>query len=293
MIVMSIGVFDGVHVGHETILKMLIDMGRRKKAKTLVLTILYPMDYYRQNFDGLITSVTERISILQERIDMVETLDLIEVKDLDPHTFFKEWIEKREVVGLVVGEDFKFGKGGVGDVNLLEKLCKDSDIELVVARDVKIDGRRVSSSVIRRLVREGKVEEAARFLGRPFRITGKVYRDTELGHKIGFPTANIDRGHEFLVIPRFGVYSAKVTLPWGEERVGVANIGTRPTIGGEDVKYEVHILDFDGDLYGRFLEMNLIKFLRPEKKFRSLEELKEAISEDVKKVKEQVEEFLV
>lgn len=293
MIVMSIGVFDGVHVGHETILKMLIDMGRRKKAKTLVLTILYPMDYYRQNFDGLITSVTERISILQERIDMVETLDLIEVKDLDPHTFFKEWIEKREVVGLVVGEDFRFGKGGVGDVNLLEKLCMDSDIELVVARDVKIDGRRVSSSVIRRLVREGKVEEAARFLGRPFKITGKVYRDTGLGHKIGFPTANIDRGHELLVIPRFGVYSAKVTLPWGEERVGVANIGTRPTIGGEDVKYEVHILDFDGDLYGRFLEMNLIKFLRPEKKFRSLEELKEAISEDVKKVKEQVEEFLV
>jgi len=251
------------------------------------------MDYYKQNFDGLITSVTERISILQEKVDTVETLDLIEIKDLDPHTFFKEWIENRKVVGLVVGEDFRFGRGGEGDVNLLEKLCKESGIELVVVKDVKISGERVSSSIIRKLVKEGKVEEASKFLGRPFRVTGKVYKDTGFGHKIGFPTANIDRGHELLVIPRFGVYSVKVTLPWGEERVGVANIGTRPTIGGEEVKYEVHILDFNGDLYGRCLKMDLIKFLRPEKKFRSLEELKEAISEDVKKVKEHVEEFLV
>ena len=293
MVVMSIGVFDGVHLGHEAILKALVDMGKRKKAKTLVLTILYPMDYYKQNFDGLITSVTERISILQEKVDTVETLDLIEIKDLDPHTFFKEWIENRKVVGLVVGEDFRFGRGGEGDVNLLEKLCKESGIELVVVKDVKISGERVSSSIIRKLVKEGKVEEASKFLGRPFRVTGKVYKDTGFGHKIGFPTANIDRGHELLVIPRFGVYSVKVTLPWGEERVGVANIGTRPTIGGEEVKYEVHILDFNGDLYGRCLKMDLIKFLRPEKKFRSLEELKEAISEDVKKVKEHVEEFLV
>lgn len=293
MIVMSIGIFDGIHIGHEKILEMLINMGRKRNTKTLILTILYPIDYYKQNFDGLIMPIVERISMLQDKVDIVETLDLIEIKNIDPYTFFEKWIKEKGVVGLVVGEDFKFGKNGEGDVNLLEKFCRDSGVELVVAEDVKINGKRVSSSIIRKLIKEGKVEEASKFLGKPFKITGKVYKDTGFGHKIGFPTANIDRGHEILVIPKFGVYSVKVTLPWGEEKVGVANIGTRPTVDGKDIKYEVHILDFDGDLYGRFLEINLISFLRSEKKFNSFEELKEAISEDVKKVKEQVEEFLV
>ena len=287
MIVASVGVFDGVHTAHKQILEELKLMASRRSLPSVVFTMVYPMEYYRGNFPGLLISPTERAQILQELVDEVYFLDLAEISDMSPEDFVR-FLKNFGVIGLVVGDDFRFGKGGAGDVELLRELGAELDIDVQVVRELRCDGERVSSSRIRKLVMEGKMREAERLLGRPFSISGKIYRDMGLGRKIGFPTANLDRGSEILVIPKSGVYFSRVSF-LGRVMYGVTNIGTRPTIGGEDIiKYETHILDFDGDIYGVFMRVELLEYMRNEEKFSSLEELKIAISDDVKRAREMI-----
>ncbi len=281
MVVASIGIFDGVHLGHRRILEELKDAAERRGVPSAVFTVLYPMDYYSLRFPGLLIPPTERARILQEMVDEVYFLDLSEISHLSPEEFVV-FLKQFGVVEIVVGDDFRFGRGGEGDVETLRELSAELGMGLRVVEEVRCGGERVSSSRIRRLIMEGRVRKAAELLGRSYTISGKVYRDRGLGRKIGFPTANVDRGFERLVIPKSGVYFSRVFVK-GEEYFGVTNIGTRPTVGGEDViKYETHILDFDEDIYGVFIEVELLEYMREEMKFSSIEELKGAIENDVK-----------
>ncbi len=289
MIVASVGVFDGVHIAHRRILEELRSMATRRSLPSVVFTIVYPMEYYRGGFPGLLISPTERAEILQDLVDEVYFLNLSEISDMSAEKFV-EFLKDFGVVGIVVGDDFRFGKGGYGDVGLLRELGSEMGIDVQVVEELECDGARVSSSRIRKLVMDGRMKEAARLLGRPFSISGKIYRDMGLGRKIGFPTANVDRGPEILVVPKSGVYFSKVKF-LGKVMYGVTNVGTRPTIGGEDIiKYETHILDFDGDIYGVFMEVELLEYMRGEEKFSSLEELKDAISRDVDMARRMIED---
>ena len=287
MVVASVGVFDGVHIAHKRILKELRSMAERHSLPSAVFTMVYPMEYYRGDFPGLLISPTERAKILQNMVDEVYFLDLSEISDMSAEGFVS-FLKSFGVVGVVVGDDFRFGKDGYGDVELLREIGSEMGIDVQVVVEIECDGGRVSSSRIRKLVIDGKMREASRLLGRPFSISGKIYRDMGLGRKIGFPTANLDRGPEILVVPKSGVYFSRVRF-LGKTMYGVTNIGTRPTIGGEDIiKYETHILDFNGDIYGVFMEVELLEYMRGEEKFSSLEELKIAISRDVDMAREMI-----
>jgi riboflavin kinase/FMN adenylyltransferase len=263
-------------------------MAERHQVPSVVFSILYPMEYYHPSFPGLLITPTERAKILQEYVDEVYFLDLPEISHLSPEEFVA-FLKDFGVVAVVVGDDFKFGRGGIGDIETLRELSAEMNMEIQVVEEIRCNGERISSSRIRKLIRNGKVREASELLGRPYVISGKVYRDRGLGRKLGFPTANIDRGFERLVIPKSGVYFSKVRI--GEDTFfGVTNIGIRPTIGGEDViKYETHILNFNEDIYGFYIEVEILDYMREELKFSSLEELRDAIAEDVKMAKELIE----
>ncbi len=282
----TIGIYDGIHVGHRSILEQLQKLAKKHSVPSKVFSILYPMEYYKPGFPGLLMTPQERAMILQEFVDEVEFLDLVEISHLSPEDFFDVLLDSG-MVALAVGDDFHFGKGGSGDVELLRQLCSEAGVDFVVVSEIRCkDGRRISSSRIRSSIMQGEVRFASQLLGRPYRISGKVYRDLGLGRKLGFPTANIDRGFERLVVPKLGVYFSKVFFN-DTVKFGVTNIGIRPTIGGEDiVKYETHILDFDGDLYGKRITVELLVYMREEAKFASLEELKVAIEKDVEKARE-------
>ncbi len=287
----TIGVYDGLHIGHQEILTKLNEIAKEKGLTTKVYSILYPMEYYSSTFEGLLVTPQERTVMLQEYVEEVEFLDLTEISYLMPEDFFQFLLEN-DTKAIVVGEDFRYGYKGSGNITTLENSSKKHGIDLYIVKDILCeDGVRISSSRIRQLISQGNTKKVKDLLGRYYKISGKVYRDMGLGRKLGYPTANIDRGHERLVVPKLGVYFSRVRI--GDETFfGVTNIGRRPTVKEEAiVKYETYILDFDRDIYGRRIEVELIEYLRDEEKFSSLEELKKAISQDVRKSRELIEKW--
>jgi len=286
--VVTIGVFDGVHLGHKIIIKKMLEEAKRYGLTSHVLSIIYPFDYYEESFSGLIITPNERIEKLEELgVDYVTFLDLIEIKDMQPEEFVtKVLLEHAQAVKVIIGHDFKFGKNRNGNVDFLKFLGNKYGFSVHEIPPIFHKGVRISSTIIRRLISSGKVDEACELLGEPYSISGVIVEGKKFGRKLGFPTINIKRPAEKLVMPKNGVYVARVKI--GEHYFpGVMNIGLNPTVSNDNrLKYEVHLLDFEGNLYNKKVIVQILKFLRSEEKFESLDELKRKISEDVEGARE-------
>jgi len=259
-----------------------VKLAAKLKVNSVAISMIYPWQYYFPNFPGLIYPVSQRIElILNMGIDNVITVDMAEIKDIEPEDYVKSLLSQG-LKGLVVGEDFVFGKHARGNVEMLLKMAAEYGFELRVIPKQTYQSRRVSSSWIRETIAQGDVKMASKLLQKPYHIYGRVYRDQGLGSKLGFPTANISRGEDKLVHPRSGVYIVRSTIE-GQTVIGLLNVGFRPSINpSEEIKYEVYYLDFEKKLYNKIIGMDLLEYLRPELKFDTLNELISAIKRDEK-----------
>ena len=203
--------------------------------------------------------------------------------------FIDSIIDELNIGWVVVGHDFCFGYKGEGKAEKLKVYCEERGIGCDIMPPVMLDGRIVSSTYIRKLIADGDMEEAARYLGHPHTLSDTVHSGYHIGTKLGTPTINM-HFPEGVIIPRHGVYAAKVYLEGGESYVAVTNVGIRPTVAnGNSVTVESHLLDYSGNLYGRQARVEFYKFLRPEKKFSGFEELSAQIRCDAESAKEYFE----
>jgi len=285
--VVTIGVFDGMHLAHQALIRRAVDIARKGRCKSIVVTfdpdpqaVLSP-----QSAPDALMSLRERC----ERIaDLKPDIILIlpfnrRLASVSAEVFVRRILQSRLGARiLIVGSDFVFGKGATGNVSFLRKLGARVGIEVVAVEPICRLGAPVSSSRVRQLVREGKLGVARSLLGRPPALWGRVVRGQGRGHHLQVPTANL--AINALAAPPLGVYA--VVVRYGKRSwPGVMNIGTRPTFGPGPVVCEVHLLEYSGHLYGRNLHVSLIARLRGERCFASLEALKRQLGQDIRRAK--------
>ena len=277
--VVTIGNFDGVHLGHQALLTEVKKRAHDLKLESAVITFEpNPKDYFSQNKPQTrISSLREKIELFNEiKIDRVHIIKFNqEFSKVTANEFISVLIKQLKVKEIVVGEDFCFGRGREGGIKQLSA----SSMKLNIKNKILMDGQRISSTLIRNLLANDKLDQANKYIGRPYSISGKVVHGEKRGRKIGFPTANIHMRHNRP--PLKGVFAVKF-----QNHFGVANLGIRPSIKGEKkLQLEVHLLNFSSDLYSQHVSVIFLKKLRDEKKFKSLDELKEQIKLDVIKAK--------
>lgn len=282
--VVTVGVFDGVHLGHQAIMRMVKVAARGHQARSAVVT-------FDGNPEAAIhpESAPPSITTLNQKLDLIarQGMDLALVLPVDRSTiempamqFVLDILcEKLNTQQVVVGKDFQFGKGKVGNVNLLREMGKELGFGVIAVASITVGEVQVSSTAIRQLISEGAVEDADEMLGHPFALAGTVVPGQGIGQALGFPTANI-RPAENQILPRNGVYAVTVN-PGRRWWVGVANIGTRPTVGGMGTTVEVYIIGFSGNIYGQELEVAFHHRIRDERKFPDTDALRGQISRDV------------
>ncbi|MDR5860862.1 bifunctional riboflavin kinase/FAD synthetase [Halomonas eurihalina] len=281
--VATIGNFDGVHRGHQAILDQLLE---RARSLSLPATVVVFEPQPREFFAGdqappRLTRLRDKVRLLAEHgADRVLCLPFNDaLRSLTARAFIEQvLVQGLGVRHLVVGDDFRFGCDRRGDFELLQAVGAHSGFEVEHTRTFQLDGERVSSTRVRTMLACGNFDQAARMLGRPYRLGGRVVRDRQLGRTIGVPTANLPQPPHPLALQ--GVYAVKAALPDGRHAEGVANIGWRPTVGSLRPVLEVHLFDFDEDLYGERLTVLPCAKLRGEMKFDGLEALKAQIGAD-------------
>jgi riboflavin kinase/FMN adenylyltransferase len=280
----SIGMFDGVHLGHQALLAVLRSEAERISGPSIALTFdRHPLELVAPDRAPLyIDTVDQKAKLIENTgVDIVVVASFNhELADLTPQEFAdKILVSKLKAAAVVVGTNFKFGRRRSGDVDTLRELGAERDFRVVGVEPIVIAGAKVSSTRIRHTIEKGDVESAARLLGRSFRLQGRVVSGRQLGRKLGFPTANIDVGPR-QVVPGNGVYAVCVFVE-GKNRPGVCNIGNRPTVDGETKTIEVHIDGFTGNIYDKEIGVEFHCRLRDEVRFESLEILSAQIAKDV------------
>jgi riboflavin kinase/FMN adenylyltransferase len=294
----TVGVFDGVHRGHEAILDLLRDGAKRLTLKTAVVSFDPHPDLVLGKAEPvwLLTTVKERAALLSKSgIDKVLVLNFDgELRQTPPEVFVRRiLVEEMGCRLLVVGPGFSLGKGRSGTAEVLRRLGGEVGFDFRQAEPVTVRGRQISSTWIREAVSEGQVELAAELLGRPYSLTGKVAGGSGRGTGLGYPTANLEVPGIKLP-PKPGVYAGSVWIQ-GKDRPAAVNVGVRPTFfddPGKGLIVEAHILDFQADISGIELEIKMLARLRDEKRFSGKEELIRQITKDVKKVRKVVEASL-
>lgn len=284
--VFALGFFDGVHLGHQALLAACRSLAQELDAEPAAITFeRHPQSLFRQDTPPLLTTVEDRRTLLAlYGIGHVHAFPVTKEVMSTPWRIFLEELTVHGAAAFVCGYDFRFGNRGEGTAEKLQGFCRERDLPCVIVPEQTLDGVRVSSTHIRTLIEAGKMEEANRYLGHRHILTGRVVTGRKLGHKLGFPTANVQlpRG---VVYPRSGVYACRVNIA-GLSRIAVTNVGSRPTVEGHEKRTETWVLDFDGNLYDRELTLEFCAFLRPERKFDTLEELKAAVLRDAEKTRE-------
>ena len=277
--VTCIGAFDGVHLGHQA----LINMAKSISTKYQILTFDPVPKKYFDIMHRLLSTKDMKIDILSRfNPESVIFLNFEDVKDLNPKDFCNILEKKLNTKSIVVGKDFKFGKNREGDVNFLIKYFGKSNVH--VLNDYVVNDSKISSTLIKSTINQGNLDLANQYLGYSYKLKGTVMHGNRMGHQIGFPTANISIDIN-LVVPKFGVYEV-VVIKDDKTYKGVMNIGNKPTVSDDiSLSYEVHILDFDEDIYESVLEVELLSFIREEIKFDNIDQLKTQIALDIKSIK--------
>ena len=278
--IFALGFFDGVHLGHQALLRECVRLARSMDVETAAITFeRHPQSLFHTDIPPLLTTIRDRFRLLlRYGIDHVYPLPVTaEVMGKPWRAFLLELMEYG-AAGFVCGHDFRFGSRGEGNAELLRQFCLERKLPCVIVPEQSLDGVRISSSYIRKQIAEGDMATAVRYLGHGHMLTGTVVTGRKLGHKLGFPTANIELP-EGVIVPRHGVYACRAYV--GENSyMAVCNVGSRPTVQGHQVRTETWLLDFSGDLYGQSVTLEFFWFLRPEQRFQSLDALKEAVLQD-------------
>ena len=283
--VVTSGTFDGVHLGHQKILKRIRHIADEIGGETVLITfwphprlVLYPDEHNLR----LLTTFEEKAHLLREfGIDHLLTIPFTkEFAALSSAEFIQQiLIDTIKTRKLVIGYDHRFGKNREGGFDYLKANVDRYGFELEEISREDVDNVGISSTKIRKALEEGKVEVANEYLGRAYELNGIIIKGQQLGRSIGFPTANVHIPHDYKLIPHDGAYAVKVSIE-GEIHTGMLNIGNRPTVNGSSKTIEVHLFDFEGDLYDKRISVHLKAYLRPEVRFSGLDELKNQLQKD-------------
>jgi riboflavin kinase/FMN adenylyltransferase len=285
---LTLGIFDGIHLGHRKIIGRMVERAAHIGGTSCVVTFdPHPREILNpQEAPDLLTTTDKKAELIEQL--GVDALCLIRFSkafaNIEARAFVQDFlIGKLHMKVIVEGYDWRFGKDRKGDVNLLREMSKENGFEVEQLAGVEMDGRIISSTLIRELVLSGELERAATYLGRRYSVTGTVVEGSRLGREIGFPTANIRPHHE--AIPPNGIYAVWAHMS-ETRKPGTLNIGYRPTVSDEKCRtVEVHIMDFYHDIYSEEIEITFVEKLRDEKKFSSLEDLSRQIKKDVEKAR--------
>ena len=285
--VVALGCFDGVHLGHASVIKKAVDIAKELALPCIVFTFdAPPKSFFSGKSASLITSNEKKAELISALgADMLLSVPFTaDIAILSPNEFAEQILVKNlNSAHIVCGFNYTFGARASGNTEFLSDFCKNHGIGLTVMPKLEISGECVSSSLIRELIRSGNVERAASLLGRAYSISAEVIGDKGLARKLGFATAN-QVFPDNTLIPKNAVYETRTTLG-GNVFSAITNVGTRPTVNGTTLCAETHILDFSEDLYGKTLEIEFVRFIRDERKFDSIDELKSQVLEDIETVK--------
>lgn len=287
--VLTIGTFDGVHIGHQKIINRLNEVAKKQGGESVVFTFFpHPRMVLFPDSHNL-----KLIQTQQEKLDKLERMGL---QNIIIHPFTKAFsripaqqfvrdylVNKLKVKTIIIGYDHHFGKNREGNIQLLKELSSIYEYDVIEISAEEIDEVNISSTKIRNAIQKGDIHLADTYLGEYFELNGIVIEGEKLGRKLGFPTANIDLESEIKLVPKDGVYATKVKTPDGTYHFGLLSIGKRPTVTDSgDTSIEVYLLDFEGDLYGKRLTVELLRRIRNDEKFDSLDTLKIKMQTDEK-----------
>ena len=283
--VYALGFFDGVHLGHQALLKACVALAAAQKAHPAAITFEnHPQSLFSNSIPPLLTALEDRRRLLLGYgMEQVRAFPVTEEVMSTAWRDFLDELVGSGAVGFVCGDDFRFGSHGEGNSEKLKEYCAEGGLPCVIVPEQTLYDTRVSSTYIRRQIEEGDMATAVAFLGHPHVLSGEVVPGRQLGRTIGIPTANL-RLPEGVAVPKFGVYCCRAVVG-GRSWLAVTNVGNRPTVAGRHVTVEPWLLDFEGDLYGREIILEFYRFLRPEQKFDSLEALKHQIRADAEETR--------
>ena len=282
--VVTIGTFDGVHLGHQKIIERLIATAKDRNSESVILTFFpHPrMVLQDQSEIRLLNTIDERKELLKKSgLDnlIVHPFDQ-EFSRLTAEDFVKNiLVEKLKIDKIIIGYDHRFGRNRTADINDLIEFGDDYNFEVEQISAKEIQDASVSSSKIRTALNEGNIELANQYLGYSYFLTGVVQKGKQLGRTIGFPTANLRIEEQYKLIPKRGVYIVACELNFTNV-YGMMNIGTNPTVNGNAESIEIHFIDFDGDLYHQQIKVELLSYIRAEQKFESVNHLQEQLEKD-------------
>ena len=283
--VATIGNFDGVHLGHQVVINKITQQSKELNLPSMVIAFEPSAKefFFGQDAPARLTNFREKFSLIDKfGIDQFVCLNFNrELSSMPAETFIKKiLVDTLHIKHLTVGDNFRFGKDRKGDFELLQNFAGKLDYQVEDTDSFVNDGKRVSSTLIRKFLKTGELDKAKRMLGREYFMSGRVIHGDKKGRTIGFPTANIPVKRRICAVN--GVFAENVSMNDGSEYQGVANIGYRPTVAGTRTQLEVHIFNFSKEIYGNLLKITFCKKLRDEKKFDSFEELKKQIEQDSK-----------
>ena len=281
--VVGLGFFDGVHLGHQELIKEMVLTAKKEGLKSVVVTFeKSPAENFIDNVEYLTTNKEKESLIQNLGVDYLFELDFDELMNLSAEKYLEDVLIKYfSPKYIYTGFNHTFGKGKSGTPELLNNYAKNYGYNFIQVPPVEYDGETISSTRIRKSIKLGDVEFSQKLLGRPFSIDGIVCEGNQIGRTIGFPTANVYYPDMKVKIP-FGVYSVSVEFDGNIYR-GMLNYGVKPTINSENIPLlEVNIFDFDQNIYNKHIKINLLKWIREERKFNSLDELKIQIEKDLK-----------